>query len=129
MKVAAFSCGNNYASARVRVRQFIPDLAEHGIRVREYIAPIYKHLNPRWHNPVWMTTIRIARPIALIPSVLASHRHDASWIQKEMIWGRDSLERFTKGPRLLDVDDAIWAETDGSAKSMASLARRVDVVL
>jgi glycosyltransferase involved in cell wall biosynthesis len=129
MKVAAFSCGSNYTSARFRVRQFIPDLAEHGIRVREYIAPIYKHLNPRWHNPVWMTAIRIARPIALIPSVVASHRHDASWIQKEMIWGRDSLERFTKGPRLLDVDDAIWAETDGSAKSMASLARRVDVVL
>ena len=46
-----------------------------------------------------------------------------------MIWGRDSLERFTKGPRFLDVDDAIWAETPRSPRTMASLAGRVDVVL
>jgi len=129
MKVAAFSCGWNYTSARFRVRQFIPDLAEDDIEVREYIAPIYKHHEPRWHNPVWMGAVRIARPVALMPSVIASHRHDASWIQKEMIWGRDSLERFTKGPRFLDVDDAIWAETDRSEATMASLASRVDVVL
>jgi glycosyltransferase involved in cell wall biosynthesis len=129
MKIAAFSCGKNYTSARFRVRQFIPDLAKDGIDVREYIAPIYKHHVPRSYNPVWLAAIRIARPIALTPSVLASHRHDASWIQKEMIWGRDSLERFTKGPRFFDVDDAIWAETDGSEQQMAKLASHMDVVV
>jgi glycosyltransferase involved in cell wall biosynthesis len=129
MKVAAFSCGKNYTSARFRVRQFIPDLAEFGIDVREYIAPIYKHYVPPSHNRLWLSAIRVARPIALVPSVIASHRHDASWIQKEMIWGRDTLERFTKGPRILDVDDAIWAERDGSAEHMARLAGHVDVVV
>jgi glycosyltransferase involved in cell wall biosynthesis len=129
MKVAAFSCGWNYTSARFRVRQFIPDLAGHDISVREYIAPIYKHHEPRWHNPAWLAAIKVARPVALVPSVVASHRHDASWIQKEMIWGRDSLERFTKGPRMLDVDDAIWAETPHSERAMASLAGNVDVVM
>jgi glycosyltransferase involved in cell wall biosynthesis len=128
MRIAAFSCGWNYTSARFRVRQFIPDLAESGISVHEYVAPIYKHHEPRWHNRPWLTAVKVARPLALTPSVLASHRYDASWIQKEMIWGRDSLERFTKGPRFLDVDDAIWAETPRSGRTMASLAGHVDVV-
>lgn len=129
IKVAAFSCGWNYTSARFRVRQFIPDLADAGIKVREYIAPIYKHHEPRWQHPAYRTAIKVARPLALLPSVAASHRHDASWIQKEMIWGRDSLERFTKGPRVLDVDDAIWSETPRSERTMASLAGHVDVVM
>jgi glycosyltransferase involved in cell wall biosynthesis len=129
IKIAAFSCGENYTSARFRVRQFIPDLADHGIKVREYIAPIYKHLQPRSHNPVWLAAIRVARPVALMPSVLASHRHDASWIQKEMIWGRDTLERFTQGPRFFDVDDALWVPREGSAEHMARLARHVDYVI
>ena len=129
MKIAAFSCGVNYTSARFRVRQFIPDLAGHGIDVREYIAPIYKHLQPRSHNPLWLAAIRVARPLALVPSVVASHRYDASWIQKEMIWGRDTLERFTQGPRFFDVDDALWVPREGSAEHMARLARHVDVVI
>ena len=129
MRIAAFSCGVNYTSARFRVRQFIPDLAGYGIDVHEYIAPIYKHLQPRSHNPLWLTAIRIARPIALVPSVLGSHRYDASLIQKEMIWGRDTLERFTKGPRFFDVDDALWVPREGSAEHMARLARHVDVVI
>jgi glycosyltransferase involved in cell wall biosynthesis len=131
--VAAFSCGWNYTSARFRVRQFIPDLAEMGIDVHESIAPIYKHFEPRWpgrwRNRAMYAATEVARPVALLPSVIASHRYDASWIQKEMIWGRDSLERFTRGPRLLDVDDAIWAETPHSRRGMASLAGHVDMVL
>jgi glycosyltransferase involved in cell wall biosynthesis len=129
MKVAAFSCGVNYTSARFRVRQFIPGLAGHGIDVHEYIAPIYKHLEPRSHHPLWLAGIRVARPIALLPSVIGSHRYDASWIQKEMIWGRNTLERFTKGPRFFDVDDALWFPREGAPEHMAKLARNVDVVL
>ena len=129
MKVAAFGCGKNYTSARFRVRQFIPDLADHGIDVHEYIAPIYKHLEPKWTNPAWMAAIRVARPIALLPSVAASHRYDASWIQKEMIWGRDTLERFTKRPRFFDVDDALWYAREGSAEHIARLAGQIDVVM
>ena len=85
MKIAAYGCGQNYTSARFRVRQFIGDLATYDIHVHEYIAPIYKHLEPKSHNPVWLAAIKVARPIALMPSVIASHRYDASWIQKEMI--------------------------------------------
>ena len=85
MKIAAYGCGQNYTSARFRVRQFIGDLATYDIHVHEYIAPIYKHLEPKSHNPVWLAAIKVARPIALMPSVIASHRYDASWIQKEMM--------------------------------------------
>jgi len=129
MKVAAYGCGKNYTSARFRVRQFIPDLADMGIKVHEYIAPIYKHLEPKWRHPLWMTTIRVARPVALTPSVVASHAYDASWIQKEMIWGRDTLERFTKRPRFFDVDDALWYLRPGSWEHIARLGNRIDVVM
>ena len=50
MKIAAYGCGQNYTSARFRVRQFIGDLATYDIHVHEYIAPIYKHLEPKSHN-------------------------------------------------------------------------------
>lgn len=129
MKIAAYGCGQNYTSARFRVRQFIGDLATYDIHVHEYIAPIYKHLEPKSHNPVWLAAIKVARPIALMPSVIASHRYDASWIQKEMIWGRDTLERFTQGPRFFDVDDALWVPREGSAYHMARLARHMDVII
>jgi glycosyltransferase involved in cell wall biosynthesis len=119
----------NYTSARFRVRHFIPDLAEMDINVREFIAPIYKHHVLRTHNPLWRTAVRVARPIALLPSVLASHRYDASWIQKEMIWGRCSLEPYTQGPRFFDVDDALWVPKEGSAEQMMRLASKVDVVI
>ena len=129
MRVAAFGCGKNYTSARFRVRQFIPDLAEHGIKVHEYIAPIYKHLEPENQNPLWLAAIRYARPTALVPSIAASHAYQASWIQKEMIWGRDTMERFTKRPRFFDVDDALWVPREGSAEHIARLAGRMDVIM
>ena len=65
VRIAAFSCGRNYTSARFRVRQFIPDLVGLGIDVHEYVAPIYKHHEPRWNNPAWRGAIKVARPFAL----------------------------------------------------------------
>jgi glycosyltransferase involved in cell wall biosynthesis len=129
LRVAAFTASKSYASARFRVRQLIPILKQNGVGVREFIAPIYKHLNPGLTNPALLRMIRYARPISLVPQVLASHAYSASWIQREFIWSRDSLERFTARPRLFDVDDAIWLDREGAAQSIARLAERMDVIV
>lgn len=129
MRIAAFTASKNYASARFRVRQFIPILREHGVNVHEFIAPIYKHLNLGWNHPLILRTIRYARPLSLIPQVVASHAYSASWIQREFIWSQDSLERFTVRPRYFDVDDAIWLDRKGAAENIARLAGRMDVII
>jgi len=129
MRIAAFTASKSYASARFRVRQFIPVLREHGVNVHEFIAPIYKHLVPAWQHPLFLRTIRYARPLSLIPQVAASHAYSASWIQREFIWSQDSLERFTVRPRYFDVDDAIWLDRAGAADNIARLAGRMDVII
>ena len=43
-----------------------------------------------------------------IPSVIASRSADITWLRRELIPERATLERFTGGRRIFDVDDAIW---------------------
>jgi glycosyltransferase involved in cell wall biosynthesis len=129
VRVAAFTASKTYASARFRVRQHVPLLKSLGVDVREFIAPIYKHWDPGIDNHHFLPLIRYARPLALLPSVMASHLHSVSWIQREFIWSRDTLERFTARPRIFDVDDAIWLERPGAAENIARLAERMDVIV
>ena len=93
MKIAAFTASKSYTSARFRVRQFIPLLQEQGVDVHEFIAPIYKHLDPGFYHPLYLRMIRYARPISLLPSVAASHLYAASWIQR---WG-GGLPQYAPG--------------------------------
>lgn len=43
-----------------------------------------------------------------LPGVLAARRSDITWLERELIPGRSTLERFAGRRRLFDVDDAIW---------------------
>jgi glycosyltransferase involved in cell wall biosynthesis len=43
-----------------------------------------------------------------LPGVIASRKSDITWFRRELIPERATLERFTGGKRLFDVDDAIW---------------------
>jgi glycosyltransferase involved in cell wall biosynthesis len=47
-----------------------------------------------------------------IPGVLASRSSDVTWFRREMIPERVTVERFTGGKRLFDVDDAIWLNSE-----------------
>ena len=42
-----------------------------------------------------------------------SYRFDLTLLQREMLSTFVTLERLTKRPRVLDVDDAIWSYADG----------------
>jgi glycosyltransferase involved in cell wall biosynthesis len=63
---------------------------------------------------------------ANLPDVLASWQGDLTLLQREMISTLVTLEPFTKGPRVLDVDDAIFLYRQGrAAKRLAELCEVV----
>ena len=43
-----------------------------------------------------------------VPGVIASRSTDITWLRRELIPERVTLERLTGCPRIFDVDDAIW---------------------
>jgi glycosyltransferase involved in cell wall biosynthesis len=126
LRVAALTSGPTVPSARFRVRQHVPLLRDLGIDVREHSLPFSKYASPRREQlgAVW-TTAKIA---SRIPGVLASRRADITWIERELVPGRQTLEGLCGGVRLLDVDDAIWL-SDARTDVAVQLARRADGVL
>ena len=66
--------------------------------------------------------------VLLIPGILASHQADLLWIERTFVPGLDSLIKFSKRPRVLDIDDAIWLEGLGG-RSVPNLIRNVDAVI
>jgi len=114
MKVAAFTGGVAAPSARFRIHQHIPSLAQHGIRVKEFIArfgswpPANCMLRPIWG---------IATLLDRVPGVLASRRYNLTLLQREMLSTFVTLEPWTNAPRILDVDDAIWLHRRGDYAS------------
>lgn len=63
------------------------------------------------------------------PGTLASYRADLAWIGRTYIPGLEGLVRLVKGPRVLDVDDAIWMTTPLGRNAAAKFARQMDAVI
>src|SRR5690606_21435271 len=61
------------------------------------------------------------------PDVISSYSCHGSLIQREMISKFMTLEGFVKGPRVLDVDDAIFLHRDGSAAR--GIAKKCDAIV
>ena len=75
--------------------------------------PEQKILRPFW---------AVGSLVELIPGVLNSVRYDLVFFQREMLSTLITLEPFTKRPRVLDVDDAIWIHRGGAtARRLANL--------
>lgn len=137
MHVAALTSGRNDPSARFRVRQFIAPLHLQGIEVREHCPVIDKHAGvpskivdilpgplKRIAEPGW----RMAKLISRLPGVVGSWNADITWLNRDLVFGTYTLERFVHRPYVFDVDDAIWqAKPDGS-RSVARIAQRASVV-
>lgn len=120
IKVAALTGGKYDPSARFRVRQLIPALLQEGIEMDEFIPPISKYPpSQQWFRPLW----GIATLAGRIPAVIATYRYDIVLLQRELLSTLVTLEPFTKRPRVLDVDDAIFLHRDGRfAKQLAQLS-------
>lgn len=124
MTVAAFTGGRDVPSARVRVRQLIPGLLEHGVRVVEFVSrfgsfpPTTKAIRPLW---------AIASLGGRVPDIAWSHTCDVTLLQREFLSTFATLEFLTKRPRVLDVDDAIFLFRGG--RHAARLAGQCDLVI
>ena len=120
IRVAALTSGKDVPSTRFRIRQFITPLDKLGIRVEEHRPFVEKYASPQVRGLGRLWTV--AKLLSRIPGVLASRRSDVVWIERELLAGRYTLERFLPRQSVLDIDDAIWL-TGPPGYSEATAAR------
>ncbi|MHB8170315.1 MAG: glycosyltransferase family 4 protein [Thermincolia bacterium] len=123
LKVAAYTGGSFVPSARFRVRQYISLLRDFGIEFTEITSKLgtYPPKN-KLIRPFWALGTLSER----LPDIVSSYRYDVTLLQREMLSTYVTLEPFTKRPRVLDVDDAIWLHRDGAfARRLAEICDAV----
>jgi len=110
IKVTALTSGRNVPSSRFRVRQFIEPLANLGIQVSEYPLRLRKY-TPNISPPLRFL-LNSAKTAARVPGLLAARTSDITWLERELVPRRFTLERRAGSKQLFDVDDAIWLTGD-----------------
>lgn len=122
--ICALTTGRNDPSARFRVRQHIKPLSKYGITIQEYtpvidknagipsqLSPLMSLIPERQRYTLWRS-IKLA---CQMPGVAASSLYHLVWLNRELLTGRYTFERFITRPIVLDIDDAVWlAEPDGN---------------
>lgn len=103
MRIAAYTQGALTPAARFRVRQYVPIWRELGFETREFVGEAYPPIS-RARRPLWLG-VEIGRRCR---QVFDGRHADVTFLQREFISTLPTFERFTKRPRVLDVDDAIW---------------------
>jgi len=124
LRVAAFTGGKKEPSARFRIRQYVPALRQMGIEMREYWSPLGCYPpQTKALRPLWGAVALGERTLAAAASYFA----DLTLLQREMLSTLHTAERFTRAPRIFDVDDAIFLYRNGTAARR--LARLSDAVI
>lgn len=101
IRIAALTSSRDDPSSRFRIRQFIEPLRKRGMEVTEF-------------RPAFGKYAGVAAQLTGLPllmragAVLAARRYDIVWLNRELITGRATLERFAGRRVIFDVDDAIW---------------------
>lgn len=111
LRVLAITGGKSSPSRFPRVRQYLAPLRNQGVDMRE--APSWPGSYPpqqKWLRPAWA----LSNLAEQVPRVLRSHMYDVTFLQREMLSTFMTLERLTRRPRVLDVDDAIWIHRRGA---------------
>ena len=101
ISVAALTSSQNDPSSRFRIRQFIPRLKALGVNAVEFCPWISKYAPAM----LQLTGLGLASRFC---AVLAARKFDVTWLNRELISGRDTLECYAGRRLLFDVDDAIW---------------------
>ncbi|MFN9213763.1 MAG: glycosyltransferase family 4 protein [Gemmatimonadota bacterium] len=124
IRALALTGGATVPSARFRVRQFLGRLERWGVALEERASRVGSYPPvATWQRPGWLAATLLDR----VPDVAATHRADVTVLQRELVSTLVTLEGLTKRPRVLDVDDALWALPRGGFA--ARLARRCDRVI
>lgn len=117
IQVTAFTQGIHVPSARFRIRQYIPELAEAGVELTECAARYGSYPpGPGLGRLPWLAKAIVERSLA----ALRANGKDLVIFQREMVSTLFLPERFCKVPAVLDIDDAVWltqrfASVDGLA--------------
>ncbi|MEO8433353.1 MAG: glycosyltransferase family 4 protein [Pyrinomonadaceae bacterium] len=99
IKVTALTASKVDPSSRFRIRQFIEPLSRLGVEVGEHRPLINRYkIEPL---PLLAKALRI-------PGLLASRFSDVTWLGRELVSGKFTLEAAAGKRRVFDVDDAIW---------------------
>lgn len=124
IRVAALTAGRFVPSTRFRIRQYIEPLRRLGIDVREHRPFVEKYSKPPF--PAARQLWRVGRVVSRIPLLLTARRSDVVWLERDMIAGRYTFERFLPPETVLEVDDAIWLMgRPGQAEQIARRCRGV----
>jgi glycosyltransferase involved in cell wall biosynthesis len=125
-RVAAFTGSKAIPSRRFRVLQYVTSLEKMGITIDEYVS--------RFGS--WPPANKLLRPFWLVGTVLdriipvaKSNKYDLTLLQRELVSTLLTLERFTRRPRVLDVDDAVWLKNSRSRKNFMALVKICDGVI
>lgn len=123
IRVAAFTNGRNVAASRFRVRQYIDGLKQYGVELSEFYPRAGGYPpEQKWTRHFWAVASLAGR----MPDIVRSFSYDVTLLQREMLSTFLTLEPFTKRPRVLDVDDAIWLNRDSAfARKLAHISDSV----
>ncbi|HKR60385.1 MAG TPA: glycosyltransferase family 4 protein [Pyrinomonadaceae bacterium] len=116
-KVIALTGGRHDPPSRFRLRQFIESLRTFNINVSEHYPLVNKYITKR------------VLPLALLirlPGILASRTADVTWLERELVPNRKTLELSAGPRRIFDVDDAIWLN---ASRFSEEIARRSHAVI
>jgi glycosyltransferase involved in cell wall biosynthesis len=123
IKVAALTAGRHDPSRRFRISQFIAPLARRGIDLTDYYPRVGKYTPAPIPQLGFVWTA--GKLLARLPGVAAGRRSDITLLQRELIPGRRTLEKFA-GRLLFDVDDAVWlTQHSDSVERLAGECRGV----
>lgn len=111
IRVAALTAGRHDPSRRFRVCQFVRPLAERGVEVTDHHPLVNKYAGAPAARLGFAWTA--AKLLARVPGVAAARFADVTWLQRELIPGRLTLERLAGRKLLFDVDDAVWTGQRG----------------
>lgn len=124
ISAAAFTLGATVPSTRFRVSQYVGPLSTMGVDITQYHARVSSYPPPQLaRRPGWMLGELASR----IVDVARARKHDVTILQREFVSTIPTLERLTKPPRILDVDDAIWLRRRGRAAN--TIAKSVDHIV
>jgi glycosyltransferase involved in cell wall biosynthesis len=101
IRVAALTGSRNDPSSRFRVRQFLAPLRAQGIEAVECSPWLSKYA------PGLLQLSGLGLASRLVHAWRA-RRFDIAWLNRELVTGHETIERFVGTRRLFDVDDAIW---------------------
>jgi glycosyltransferase involved in cell wall biosynthesis len=123
LRVIAYTGGHSNPSGVHRVRRYISALERRDIELVESSSRSGSYPpDGKWLRAGWGTW-NVAEHV---PAVLRSYKYDVTLLQREMLSTFVTLEPFTKRPRVLDVDDAIWVHRGGiSASRLAKMCDHV----